>query len=102
MTSITALLKKIWCWIVIYWHRQSFLRNKSENVYEEFLKWKNLFDCTNYPEDSKFFDVTNKKVIGKMKDKFGGVIVDKFVRLKSKMYSMKKKMMVKNIIQQKE
>ena len=63
---------------------------KSENVYEEFFKWKDLFDFINYPKDSKFFNVTNKKVIGKMKDEFGGVIVDKFVELKSKMYSMKK------------
>ena len=31
-----------------------------------------------------------KKVIGKMKDEFGGVIVVTFVELKSKMYSMKK------------
>ena len=42
-----------------------------------------------------------KKVIGKMKDEFGGVIVDEFVRLKTKMYSIKK-LMVKNVIQQKE
>ena len=63
---------------------------KSENVYEEFFKWKDLFDFSNYSKDSKFFDVTNKKVIGKMKDEFGGVIVDEFVGLKSKMYSMKK------------
>ena len=48
-----------------------------------------------------FFDETNKKVIGKMKDEFGGVIVIEFVGLKSKMYSIKK-LMVKNIIQQKE
>ena len=53
-------------------------------------------------KDFKFFDETNKKVIGKMKDEFGGIIVDEFVGLKSKMYSMKKKMMVKNVIQQKE
>ena len=32
----------------------------------------------------------NKKVIGKMKDKFGGVIFDEFPGLKSKMYSIKK------------
>ena len=32
------------------------------------------------------FDETNKKVIGKTKDEFGGVIVDEFVGLKSKMY----------------
>ena len=36
-----------------------------------------------------------------MKDEFGGVIIDEFVELKSKMYSIKK-LMVKNIIQQKE
>ena len=43
-----------------------------------------------------------KKVVGKMKDEFGGVIINEFVGLKSKMYSIKKKMMVQNIIQQKE
>ena len=63
---------------------------KSKNVYEEFFKWKDLFDFSNYSKDSKFFDETNKKVIGKMKDEFGGVIVDKFVGLRSKTYSMKK------------
>ena len=63
---------------------------KSEDVYEEFFKHKHLFDFSNYPKDSKFFDETNKKVIGKMKDEFDGVIVEEFIRLKSKMYSMKK------------
>ena len=63
---------------------------KSENVYEEFFKWKDLFDFSNYSKDSKFFDETNKKVTGKMKDEFGGVTVIEFVGLKSKMHSMKK------------
>ena len=40
---------------------------KSENVYEEFFKWKNLLDFSNYSKDSKFFDKNNKKVIRKMK-----------------------------------
>ena len=71
---------------------------KSEDVYEEFFKHKHLFDFSNYPKDSKFFNETNKKVIGKMKDGFGEVIVDKFVGLKLKMYSIKK-LMVKNVIQ---
>ena len=62
---------------------------KSENVYEEFFKHKHLFDFSNYPKDSKFFDETNKKVIGKMKGEFGEVIVEEFVVLKPKMYSMK-------------
>ena len=38
----------------------------------------------------KIFDDLNKNVIGKVKDKFGGVIVDEFVALKSKMYSLTK------------
>ena len=37
-----------------------------------------------------FFDDANKKVIGKMKDEFGGIIINEFVGLKSKMYSIKK------------
>ena len=48
-----------------------------------------MFDFSNYPKDSKFFNDTNKKVIGKIKDEFGGVIVEEFVGLKSEMYSMK-------------
>ena len=59
---------------------------KSKKVYEELFKWKDLFHFSNYSKDSKFFDETNKKVIGKMKDEFGGV----FFGLKSKMHSMKK------------
>ena len=51
---------------------------------------KDLFDFSNYSKDSKFFDNTNKKVIGKMKDEHSGVVIDEFVGLKSKMYSIKK------------
>ena len=63
---------------------------KSENVYKDFYKWKDLFDFSNYSKDSTFYDDTNKKVIGKMKDEYGGVIIDQFIGLKSKMYSIKK------------
>ena len=56
---------------------------KSEDVYKEFFKWKDLFDFSSHSKDSKIFDSTNKNVIGKMKDEFGGVII---VGLKSKMY----------------
>ena len=53
-------------------------------------------DSLTYPKDSKFFDETNKNVIGKMKDEFRRVIVNEFVGLKSKIYSIKKKLMAKN------
>ena len=48
-----------------------------------------MFNISNYPKNSKFFDQTNQKVIGKMKDESEGKITDEFVGLKSKMYSMK-------------
>ena len=52
---------------------------KLENVYEDFFKWKDLFDFSNYSKDSKFFNETNKNVIDKMKDEFGGIIVDELL-----------------------
>ena len=63
---------------------------KSENVYKEFCKWKDLLDFSNYSKDSTFYDDTNKKFIGKMKDEYSGAIIDQFIGLKSKMYSIKK------------
>ena len=62
---------------------------QSENVYEEFFKYKHLFDFSNFPKTSKFFDESNKKIISKMKDVSEGKITDEFVGLKSKMHSMK-------------
>ena len=62
---------------------------KSDDVYKQFFKQKHLFDFSNLPKNSKFFDETNKKVIGKMKDESEGKIIDQFVGLKSKMHSMK-------------
>ena len=60
---------------------------KTEDAYKDFYQDKDLFDFSDYPLDSKFFDPVNKKVIGKMKDEFKGRIINQFVGLKSKMYS---------------
>ena len=48
-----------------------------------------MFDFGNYSKDPKFFNETNKKVLGKMKDESEGKIIDEYVGLKSRMYSMK-------------
>ena len=76
-------------------------------MFEEFCKWKDLFDFSNYSKNSKFFNETNKTVIGKMnlvellyECEFGGIIVSEFVEPKPKIDSIKK-LMVKNM-QQKE
>ena len=61
---------------------------KTRDVYEDFYEDKNLFDFSDYPLDSKFFDLVNKRVIGKIKDEFKGKIINGYVGLKSKMYSL--------------
>ena len=50
------------------------------DVYEKFFKRKHLFDFSEY--QSKFFDATNKKTIGKMKDEYKGILINEFVGLK--------------------
>ena len=61
---------------------------KTEDVYKDFYQHKNLFNFSDYPLDSRFFDPVNKHVIGKMKDEFEGLIISEFIGLKSKMYSL--------------
>ena len=45
-----------------------------------------MSNVSDYPENSKFFDPVNKKVIGKMKDEVKGKIICEFFGLKLKMY----------------
>ena len=61
---------------------------KTEDVYEDFYQNKNLFDFSDYPLDSNFFDPANKTIIGKMKDVFKGRKINEFIGLNSKMYSL--------------
>ena len=60
----------------------------SEDVYEQCFKDRELFDFSGYPIDSKYYDSTNKKVLGKMKDEFNGVKIIEFLGLKSKINSL--------------
>ena len=45
-----------------------------------------LFDFSRYSKDSIYYDSSNEKVLGKMKDEFNGIKINEFVGLKSKMY----------------
>ena len=60
---------------------------KTEDVYEDFRKNKEMFDFSNYSAKSKCCDDSNKLVVGKMKDETAGVAIKEFVGLKPKMYS---------------
>ena len=64
------------------------VRGGGGNVYEQCFKDKHLLDFSGYPKDSVYYDDSDKKMLGRMKDEFGGVKIDEFVGLKSKMYSL--------------
>ena len=61
---------------------------KDGNVYEQCFKDKELFDFSGFSKDSIYFDDSNKKKLGKMKDEFSGNKTNEGVGLKSKMYSL--------------
>ena len=60
---------------------------KTEDAYEDFSSDKEMLDFSNYSTKSKYYDDSNKLVIGKMKEKTRGVVIKEFVGLKPKMYS---------------
>ena len=60
---------------------------ETEDVYQDFWNDKDKFDNSDYPKNSQYYDESNKKVIGKFKDKACGVPIIEFVGLKSEMYS---------------
>ena len=59
-----------------------------KNPYKKMYKHKELFDLSNFSKSSKYYCDENKKIVGKMKDEYGGKSILKFVGLKSKMYSI--------------
>ena len=63
---------------------------EADDVYQDFWKDKHLFDNSEYPKSSPFFDEKNKKVIAKFKDEVKGVPIREFVGLRSRMYSYMK------------
>ena len=60
---------------------------ETKDVYKDFWNDKDRFDNSDYPENSQYFNKTNKKVIGKFKDEAAGIPITEFVGLRSKMYS---------------
>ena len=46
-----------------------------------------MFDFSNYSTKSKYYNNSNKLVVGKMKAETAGVAIEEFVGLKLKMYS---------------
>ena len=57
---------------------------KTEDVYENFSKDKEMFDFSNYSAESKYHDDSNKLVVGKIKDQTG--VVKELLGLKPKIH----------------
>jgi hypothetical protein len=61
----------------------------TEDIYRDMYEDRTLFDLSNFPKDSKYYDESNKKVIGKFKSETKIDPIIGFVGLRSKMYSIK-------------
>ena len=61
---------------------------KTKDVYDDFIKDKEMFDFSNYSTGSKYYDDSKNLVAGKMKDETAGVAIKEFVKLKPKMYPL--------------
>ena len=48
-----------------------------------------MYDFSDYPKNHPWYDVSNKKVIGKFKDESSSKIITEFAAPKIKMYSFK-------------
>ena len=60
---------------------------KNKDPFEYMYENKNLFDLSDYPEDNKLHDKTNKKIIGKFKDESPNNVITEFCGLRSKLYA---------------
>ena len=59
---------------------------KTEDIYEDFRSDEMLY-FRNYSTKSKYYDISNKLLIGRMNNETGVVAIEEFVELKLKMYS---------------
>ena len=58
----------------------------TEDVYKDFSNDKGMFGFSNFSTKSNYYDNSNKLVVGKIKDKTAGVVMEEFVGLKPKIY----------------
>ena len=72
---------------VIYMDTDSFIFEVINQTYNEImLEHREHFDLRNFSKDSKYYDSSNKKVPGKMKDVYPGKNINKVIAIKSKSY----------------
>ena len=77
---------------LLYSDTDSFIyMTKCDDIYEELKEMGHLFDFSNYPKQSPLYNETHKKQVLMFKDEMGGDLIEEFVALKLKLYSLKLK-----------
>jgi hypothetical protein len=73
-----------------YFDTDSFLYEiKTENLMKELgTIFKYLMDFSNFDEDHELYDMSKAKLIGYLKSEYGNKVINEFVGLKSKLYSI--------------
>ena len=69
------------------YYLQVLIETKTKDFYGGFSKDKKMFGFSNHSAKSKYYVVSNKLVVGKIKDKTGSFAIKEFVGLKLRMYS---------------
>ena len=73
---------------LLFTYADSFMHEiKTEDVYEDFSSDKQMLDFSNYLTKSKYYDDSNRLVIGKVKNETGSAAIEESVGLKPKMHS---------------
>ena len=60
----------------------------TDDLYRVLVSIKDHLDLSNYPKDHSLYDPRNKAVLGKFKDECAGNLIQEFVGLRSKCYSL--------------
>ena len=75
---------------VVYKNTDSLLyRIETDDLYSDLESCNHLFDLSDYPQNHKLFDSTNRRVPLTMKDELNGQIMLEATCLRSKLYSIK-------------
>ena len=61
----------------------------TDDVYKDMQEDSHLYDTSDYPTTHSLHSNKNKKIPGLMKDEMNGAIIEEFVGLRAKMYSVK-------------
>ena len=93
-TFYYSLFKKIYedkCSLLMSDTDSLLMDIKTDDIFKDFELYSDLLDLSEYPSNhiSNLKNDSNKKVLGVLKDEMKGELIEEFVGVKSKMYSIK-------------